>query len=224
MGAQLTEDELIRLGRTGSTAALGRLFELHYDNSLGVAKRILFSPAEAEDAVQTAYCAAFQHFHMFRGESSFRTWITRIVVNRSLMAIRAPWRRRTVSQSHYPELGASSAFTAQGPTPEKSAWCKELATAHTRALAKLPGTLQAAYTLYALSDMSIADVATALRLKPAAAKSRIFRARAAMQSQLQGVWREEAREKQIVWPRKSPSLPVHPPLQHRHAADRATAV
>jgi len=102
---ELTEDELIRRGRGGSTAALSQFFELHYSNSLGVARRILFSPAEAEDAVQTAYCAAFQQFQLFRGESSFRTWITRIVVNRSLMAIRAPWRRRTVSQSYYPEIG-----------------------------------------------------------------------------------------------------------------------
>jgi len=44
--------------------------------SLRTAYRILRSKEDSEDAVQTAYCAAFRHLHHFRGESSFTTWIT----------------------------------------------------------------------------------------------------------------------------------------------------
>ncbi len=44
---EITEEELRRRGKSGNSAALSQLFELHYSNSLGVAKRILFSQAEA---------------------------------------------------------------------------------------------------------------------------------------------------------------------------------
>ena len=61
--------------------AINKLFAEHYKASLRTAYRILRSKEDSEDVVQTAYCAAFRHFHRFRGESSFKTWITRIVVN-----------------------------------------------------------------------------------------------------------------------------------------------
>src|SRR5713101_6403906 len=68
--------------------AINELFSQHYKVSLRTAHRILRSKEDSEDAVQTAYCAAFRHFHRFRGESSFKTWITRIVVNCCLMQLR----------------------------------------------------------------------------------------------------------------------------------------
>jgi RNA polymerase sigma-70 factor (ECF subfamily) len=102
--SELTDGELIELGRRGDVAAVGELFERHYEISLRVARRILRCEAESQDAVQAAYCAAFEHLDTFRGDSSFRTWITRIVVNRCLMAMRHPWRQRRVSSNADPEV------------------------------------------------------------------------------------------------------------------------
>lgn len=72
-----------------------RYFAQHYEASLRVARRILRSREDSEDAVQTAYCAAFRNLHTFRGEASFKTWITRIVVNCCLKQVRKrrarPW-------------------------------------------------------------------------------------------------------------------------------------
>jgi len=71
--------------------------------------------------------------------------------------------------------------------------------------------------------MSIADVAIALRLKPAAAKGRIFRARAAMRIQLQGVWREDAAEKHSGWAHRDLLAPRHVPVHPVYAACPANA-
>ena len=83
-----SEKHLLDLLRSGHAAAADELFRRHYSTSLRICRRML-AGAEAEDAVQSAYCSAFEHLASFRGESSFRTWITRIVVNRCLATARA---------------------------------------------------------------------------------------------------------------------------------------
>jgi RNA polymerase sigma-70 factor (ECF subfamily) len=184
---QLTDGELIDLGRRGETAAIGELFQRHYALSLKVARRILRCEAESQDAVQAAYCAAFEHLDTFRGESSFRTWITRIVVNRCLMALRHPWRQRRVSSHIAPEGELLHDFVSPARTPEMCAWNQEVAGALERAFYRLPPPLRAAYTLYALSEMPVSEVAASLGLTVPAAKSRIFRARNAMRLSLENV-------------------------------------
>jgi RNA polymerase sigma factor (sigma-70 family) len=76
--------------------AINELFAQHYRASLRIAFRILRSNEDANDAVQNAYCEAFRHFDNFRGESSFKTWITRIVVNCCSMHLRERRRRPQV--------------------------------------------------------------------------------------------------------------------------------
>ena len=80
--AAIEERGLVIRSQQGDKVAMSELFGRHYRASLRVAQRILSSTAESEDAVQAAYCSAFQHLDAFRGKSSFGTWITRIVVNR----------------------------------------------------------------------------------------------------------------------------------------------
>jgi RNA polymerase sigma factor (sigma-70 family) len=68
--------------------AINKLFAQDYGASLRTACTVLRSRPDAEDAVQTAYCSAFRNFTKFRGELSFKTWITRMVVNCCLMQVR----------------------------------------------------------------------------------------------------------------------------------------
>src|SRR5271170_2001810 len=60
------EPELIAAGKRGDQAAIAELFERHYASSLCVARRILRSEEESQDAVQSAYLSAFRHLHRFR--------------------------------------------------------------------------------------------------------------------------------------------------------------
>ena len=188
----LSESELVSLCQRGESAAAGELFERHYTTSLRVARRILYSEPDSEDAVQAAYCAAFQHLGSFRGEASFKTWLHRIVANTCLMAMRDPWRRRRLNCAETPDSDFMANFHAPGPSPEKSACSLEISSALDRAMFQLPQRLRGAYSLYVLSGSSISEVATALDVTIAAAKSRIFRARGAMRLSLGKVWHEQA--------------------------------
>ena len=152
--------------------AINELFAQHYQNSLRTAKRILRSKEDSEDAVQTAYCAAFRQFHTFHGESSFKTWITRIVVNCSLMQLR---ERRARPQVALDEV--QYGLESHAVTPETLCYLRELQAAHTNAASRLPQNLKDIYAPCQIADIAFPVVAHQLGLTATAAKSRLFRAR-----------------------------------------------
>jgi RNA polymerase sigma-70 factor, ECF subfamily len=183
------ERELIAAGKRGDRAALDELFERHYPSSLCAARRILRSEEESQDAVQTAYLSAFRHLHTFRGDASFKTWITRIVTNHCLMRLRQPWLRKGWTDlDSLAANGESSRLASSGPTPEASAFCREVGAAVADAAARLPKPLCEVFQLYAVSGLSLRQVAAAMGLTLPAAKSRLFRANARMRERLRPVW------------------------------------
>jgi RNA polymerase sigma-70 factor, ECF subfamily len=95
------------------------LFRRHYTNSITVARRILPAQDEYLDAVQSAYLSAFQSFRSLRAEASFKTWITRIVLNECRMHLREPSRHPRVRSLDRPnDGGAGLTIAADSPTPE----------------------------------------------------------------------------------------------------------
>lgn len=151
--------------------AITELFAGYYKASLRTAYRIFRSKEDSEDAVQTAYCAVFRAFHRFRGESSFNTWITRIVVNCCLMQLRERRAGRQVALGDIEGTVASHAAT-----PEALCYLAELQAAHARAASGLPQVLHAVYAQSVIAGTAFPTVVHHLRLTPAA-KSRLFRAR-----------------------------------------------
>src|SRR5580693_4368558 len=89
-----SESELISEARNGDEGAMAELFRKHYTHSIAVARRILPAQEEFLDAIQSAYLSAFRHFQSFRGDASFKTWITRIVLNQCIVRLREPYRRQ----------------------------------------------------------------------------------------------------------------------------------
>ena len=180
-----TELELIAQSKQGNQHAIAELVRRHYNASLHLAQGIMRGTEDAQDAVQVAYFLAIRRIEDFRGESSFKTWISRIVVNCCLLELREARRRMTwvPVEEQGPEL-----FPSHAPSPEKSAWCREISSAFSTAVAKLPENLREAYTLFAISGLSLREVAEALGLSVSATKTRLFRARAGIRVSLQPVW------------------------------------
>lgn len=168
--------------------AINELFARHYAASLRTAYRVLRSKEDAEDAVQTAYCAAFRSFNKFRGESSFKTWITRIVVNCCLIQLR---ERRAKPQVALDDV--QSVLESFASTPEALCYLAELRAAHTKAASRLPPDLYEVYAWCVLPGVAFPKVAHRLGLTLAAAKSRLFRARRKVERSLQlGIQRRAA--------------------------------
>ena len=91
-------------------AAFERLMRTHNSRLFRVARAILRSDSDAEDALQDAYLDAFRHAASFRADSSLATWLTRIVINQSLMR-----RRRQNSDPVVVRFGDGSETSAEYP-------------------------------------------------------------------------------------------------------------
>ena len=168
--------------RPSQGALINELFARHYRGSLRTAYKILRSKEDAEDAVQNAYCAAFRNFNKFRGESSFKTWITRIVVNCCLTRFRDHHSGPLLALDDIlPTLASRAA------TPEALCYLRELEAAHTKAASKLPENLKNVYARCLVAGVAFPAVAHQLGLTTAAAKSRLFRARRKVEESLQSV-------------------------------------
>ena len=90
------DDSLLRDVRRGSTTAFGAMMRRYNRRLYRTARAILKDDSLAEDALQEAYLAAFRHMDEFRGDAALGTWLTRIVVNQALQALRRTRRDRVV--------------------------------------------------------------------------------------------------------------------------------
>jgi RNA polymerase sigma-70 factor (ECF subfamily) len=185
----IPEAELIDRSKAGDQQAISELFHRHYSASVRLAYGILRHADDAQDAVQAGFFLAFRRLENFRGEASFKTWITRIVVNCCLLQLREA-RRRTnwVRLEERNGVRGMDLLPSHGPTPEKFTWCREISSAFSAAVARLPEHLREAYTLFAISGMSLREVAETLDLSISATKTRLFRARAGIRMSLRPVW------------------------------------
>jgi RNA polymerase sigma-70 factor (ECF subfamily) len=185
------EPDLIAACKHGDKAAGTELLGQHYASCLRVARGFLRSEEESQDAVQSAYFSALRHIRSFRGDATFKTWITRIVMNECLARLRERKRRRDwVSLDDRDRSAKLNMLASAAPTPEKLTLCQEIASALHHAASILPKPLRDVFALCALSGRSLEEAATALGLTVGATKTRLFRAHARMRPHLKPVWSE----------------------------------
>jgi RNA polymerase sigma-70 factor (ECF subfamily) len=182
------ELQLITDSWNGDTDAIAELFRRHYPWSITIARRILSAQDDSSDAVQSAFLCAFRNFKSFRGDSSFKTWITRIVINQSLTHLRGSARRR-----HFISLDASGSGIAPvvvrdvAPSPEDLVRSAEMDRKLVETASRLPKPQREAFHLCAISGLSIAETAKLLGITVPATKTRLFRARSFMRSELKNM-------------------------------------
>jgi len=180
------EPQLVADARNGNRDAIAELFRRHYPHSTAVARRILPAQEEFLDAVQSAYLSAFRNLQSFRGDASFKTWITRIVLNQCLMRLRESRRHRfTLSLDLLGRDGTPRSIAVDSRTPENLALRAEIENAVAEAVSKLPKGLSDLLTRCSVSGLSIRDTADALGLTVQATKTRLFRARLQLRQELQ---------------------------------------
>jgi RNA polymerase sigma-70 factor (ECF subfamily) len=180
------EAELIADARNGDIDAMGELFRRQYPISIAVARRVLPTQEDFLDAVQSAYLAAFRNFQSFHSEASFKTWITRIVLNQCLACLREPGRRRIALSLDQPGPdGTLPIIAVDSLTPEDLTSRAEIDRAVRDAAAKLHKPLRDVFIRCTISGLSIRDTASALGLTVPATKTRLFRARRLVRQKLQ---------------------------------------
>ena len=101
------DSELVAHVLHGEPGALERMMRANNRRLFRTARGILRDDADAEDAVQDAYVSAYRALADFKGESSLSTWLTRIVVNKSLERLRC----RSRPGGRPPAAGSRSSLT-----------------------------------------------------------------------------------------------------------------
>lgn len=151
------------------------------------ARSILRDEAEAQDALQDAYLQAYRHLHAFRGESSLRTWLTRVVANEAIARSRKLARRAEVIDlggSMEQEEGSSSGAAHAGDEPDKAAQRAQFRDLLERQIDRLPESFRTVFVLRAVEEMSVEEVAAVLSVPEATVRTRFFRARSLLRESL----------------------------------------
>jgi len=181
-------DLVARIGRR-DPAAFETLMRQHNTRLFRVARAILRDDSEAEDALQDAYLDAYRRLSSFRGDAQLGTWLTRIVINQSLMRLRRQKRERVVmplTRSDRPEGEAIERDfrddSAESPTD--AAARAELRRTIERRIDELPVAFRTVFVLREVEEMTVDETAACLGIPAATVRTRLFRARALLRQSL----------------------------------------
>ena len=173
----------------GDAAAFEIVMRRHNGALFRTARAILRDDAEAEDALQEAYLAAYRNLGMFRGDARLSTWLTRIVINQALGRLRA--RRRGNVVGLHDDIGEAAGEAGEdamdetaAASPETGALRAQLRRLLEREIDALPLAFRTAFMLREVEEMPIDEVAASLEIPEATVRTRVFRARAMLRASL----------------------------------------
>lgn len=177
-----TDRELVRRVQKGDTKAFDLLF-LRYQHKIhGLVARYVHAQEEVEDVVQEAFIKAYRALPRFRGESAFYTWLYRIAVNTSknYLVSRARRPQGVDLDASEGDVGEVAEALKDTEDPESALRRDELQAVVDRAIGDLPQDLRAALTLREFDGLSYEQIATVMDCPVGTVRSRIFRAREAV--------------------------------------------
>jgi RNA polymerase sigma-70 factor (ECF subfamily) len=185
---EVEEATLVMAARAQDEAAVRELVRRLNPRLFRVARGILDTNAEAEDAVQDAYLAAFTRLDQFRGESRFSTWLIRITINAARMRARAA-RPQEEYDTVFERDATDSAvvvFPGNGfEGSEEALGRSQISTLLEAAVAGLPTELRLVFLLHEVEGLGLLAVARTLSLNPITVRTRLYRARRRLRTELE---------------------------------------
>lgn len=183
---ELNESRLVVLAQQGDHRAFQELLRPVRESCLSIAASILHNREDAQDEVQNAFWKAYTKLQSFGRESTFSTWVTRIVINHCLMRYRRSRRVRFVSYESAGHEG--QAYVTHEPTdpqtPEQGVGLSELHDVLRQELARIPIFLRIPLEMRYVSELPLEVMADRLGITVAATKSRLHRAQSYLKDRM----------------------------------------
>ncbi|MCG5512639.1 RNA polymerase sigma factor RpoE [Ectothiorhodospira shaposhnikovii] len=182
MGNKVTDEELVRRVQAGDKKAFDVLVQKYQHKIVNLVSRYVHDSATALDVAQEAFIKAYRGLANFRGESAFYTWLYRIAINTAKNHLVSQSRRTPdveVDAQDAEQMGGESALKEYA-TPEGELLSEEIRLAVQNAISTLPDDLKTAITLRELEGMSYEEIAQTMGCPIGTVRSRIFRAREAI--------------------------------------------
>ena len=186
MGEREIDQQLVERVQKGDKRAFDVLVGKYQHKIVSLISRYVSDYAEALDVSQEAFIKAYRAIGRFRGDSAFYTWMYRIAINTA--------KNHLVSQSRRPPLSDIDATDAEQfqidtrlkdrGSPEHELLKEEIEQTIHDAISALPEDLRVAITLREMEGMSYEDIATTMDCPIGTVRSRIFRAREAIDVRL----------------------------------------
>ncbi|MFL6550649.1 MAG: RNA polymerase sigma factor RpoE [Povalibacter sp.] len=180
------DQQLVQRVQKGDKGAFDLLVRKYQHRVLKLVSRFVNDAAEAEDVAQEAFLKAYRALPAFRGDSAFYTWLYRIAINTAKNTLVSN-RRRPVDfdlDLQDPEQHDRQALLKDADTPEGVLLTDEIRGVVERALEQLPEDLRTAIVLRELEGLSYEEIAEAMDCPVGTVRSRIFRAREAIDKKL----------------------------------------
>jgi RNA polymerase sigma-70 factor (ECF subfamily) len=182
LSASATDKQLVQRVQKGDRRAFDLLVLKYQQKIMSLISRYVHDADEVQDVAQEAFVKAYRALPNFRGDSAFYTWLYRIAINTAKNYLvsrsrRPPGRDVDLEDAQFME-SADQLRDAQ--TPENSLFGEELRAVVNETLADLPDDLRAAVTLREFDGLSYEEIAEVMECPVGTVRSRIFRAREAI--------------------------------------------
>jgi RNA polymerase sigma-70 factor (ECF subfamily) len=183
----VSDADLVQRARQGDAAAFGELIDRHRAAVYRAALAALGSHADAEDAAQDAFLAAYRRLDSFRGDASFKTWLLTITwhqaINRRRGLMRI-WRRMVAANRGDREQSVIDDIAAPDPTPEQAAVDDQLRSAIRQAIRTLSPKLRDVLLLVQSGEHTYEEIGMMLGVPLGTIKWRVSEARRKIRQQL----------------------------------------
>lgn len=186
MTAAATDQQLVARVQKGDSRAFDLLVLKYQHRIFGLISRYVRDADEVQDVAQEAFIKAYRALPRFRGESAFYTWLYRIAINTAKNHLVSRSRRPPGSDVEIEdaEYYVNGEALHEIETPESALFGAELKLVVERAISELPEDLRTAVTLREFDGLSYEDIAEIMECPVGTVRSRIFRAREAIDSKV----------------------------------------
>ncbi|KAA9133280.1 RNA polymerase sigma factor RpoE [Marinihelvus fidelis] len=186
LGEAQVDQLLVERVQKGDKTAFDLLIRKYQHRIVSLVSRYVSDGAEAQDVAQEAFIKAYRAIGKFRGDSAFYTWLYRIAINTAKNWLVARNRRPPASDidaNDAEQYDMDSRLKERG-TPENELMREEIERTVYDAIAELPEDLRTAIILREIEGMSYDEIATTMECPIGTVRSRIFRAREAIDEKL----------------------------------------
>jgi len=185
-----SDSDLVAALKAGEGAAFEQLVRRYGPALLAVARQILSSDDDAQDAMQDAFLTAFRAIGSFEGKSRLSTWLHRVTVNAALMRLRSRKRKREQSIDELlPQFIPDGHRQNPGPAWNQTALAgieqKETQALVRASIDRLPADYRTVLLLRDIQELDTATVAELLGISEGNVKVRLHRARQALRTLLE---------------------------------------
>jgi RNA polymerase sigma-70 factor (ECF subfamily) len=171
---------LVERLRGGDSSALEMLYRQHHEAVRAFARRLLGHPEVAEDLVHDVFLGAPAAFRQYRGESTLRTFLISVAVNKAKHHVRAASRRRSMLERFAIEPGKAGEVA-----PDEAMQRRQMAHELQRALERLPLEERVVVVLCEVEERTSGEVAAIVSAPEATVRTRLFRAKRKLRALLE---------------------------------------